>query len=184
MDATPEGRSMRRFPNLVCLMPPTPLSHATLRISCTAKGLGRPTCCSTAECCGPNLVRERILEVLNQWLPQPVTSLSSDDLMHAVARGAAYYGLARQGKGVRVRGGVPRRSYYIGIETAMPAVPGMKPPPEGAHGDSIRHGRGRRSTDQGSPVRFAHRRARAFPPVFIDGPEAGRAGRYARRDCP
>jgi hypothetical protein len=73
------------------------------------------------------LVRERILEVLNQWMPQPVTLLSSDDLMHAVARGAAYYGLARQGKGVRVRGGVPR-SYYIGIETTMPAVPGMKPP--------------------------------------------------------
>jgi molecular chaperone DnaK (HSP70) len=78
------------------------------------------------------LVRERILEVLNQWLqqaglPKPVTALASDDLMHAVARGAAYYGLVRQGKGVRVRGGVPR-SYYIGIETAMPAVPGMKPP--------------------------------------------------------
>jgi hypothetical protein len=73
------------------------------------------------------LVRDRILEVLDQWLSQPVTSLSSDDLMHAVARGAAYYGLAREGKGVRVRGGVPR-SYYIGIETAMPAVPGMKPP--------------------------------------------------------
>ena len=73
------------------------------------------------------LVGDRILEVLNQWLPQPVVKLASDDLMHAVARGAAYYGLARQGKGVRVRGGVPR-SYYIGIETSMPAVPGMKPP--------------------------------------------------------
>jgi molecular chaperone DnaK (HSP70) len=73
------------------------------------------------------LVRDRILEVLNQWLPRPVAPLVSDDLMHAVARGAAHYGLARQGKGVRVRGGVPR-SYYIGIETAMPAVPGMKPP--------------------------------------------------------
>jgi len=73
------------------------------------------------------LVRERVLEVMNQWLPKPVTALASEDLMHAVARGAAYYGLARQGKGVRVRGGVPR-SYYIGIETAMPAVPGMKPP--------------------------------------------------------
>ena len=47
--------------------------------------------------------------------------------MHAVARGAAYYGLARQGKGVRVRGGVPR-TYYIGIEASMPAVPGRKPP--------------------------------------------------------
>jgi molecular chaperone DnaK (HSP70) len=73
------------------------------------------------------LVRERILEVMNGWLARPITPLASDDLMHAVARGAAYYGLARQGKGVRVRGGVPR-SYYIGIETAMPAVPGMKPP--------------------------------------------------------
>jgi hypothetical protein len=73
------------------------------------------------------LIRERIVEALNQWLARPVASLVSDDLMHAVARGAAYYGLARQGKGVRVRGGVPR-SYYIGIETAMPAVPGMKPP--------------------------------------------------------
>jgi len=74
-----------------------------------------------------SLVRERILDVLNGWMPRPVTALMSDDLMHAVARGAAYYGLARQGHGVRVRGGVPR-SYYIGIEAAMPAVPGRKPP--------------------------------------------------------
>ena len=73
------------------------------------------------------LVRQRVLEVLNSWLPSPVVALSSDDLMHAVARGAAYYGLARQGKGVRVRGGVPR-TYYIGVETPMPAVPGMRPP--------------------------------------------------------
>jgi molecular chaperone DnaK (HSP70) len=73
------------------------------------------------------VVRERIIEVLNGWLPQPVKPLVCDELMHAVARGAAYYGLARQGKGVRVRGGVPR-SYYIGIEAAMPAVPGMRPP--------------------------------------------------------
>ncbi len=73
------------------------------------------------------VVRDRIGETLNGWFPRPVTALASDDLMHAVARGAAYYGLARQGKGVRVRGGVPR-SYYIGIEVAMPAVPGMRPP--------------------------------------------------------
>jgi len=73
------------------------------------------------------VVRERLLEVLNSWQPKPVTPLASDDLMHAVARGAAYYGLARQGKGIRVRGGVPR-TYYIGVETPMPAVPGMRPP--------------------------------------------------------
>src|SRR5208282_4337442 len=74
-----------------------------------------------------DLIRNRVLEVLNAWLPKPVTPLAGEDLSHAVARGAAYYGLARQGKGVRIRGGVPR-SYYIGIETAMPAVPGFPAP--------------------------------------------------------
>ena len=73
------------------------------------------------------LIRKRVLQVLNAWLPKPVTALVGEDLMHAVARGAAYYGLARHGKGVRIRGGVPR-SYYVGIETAMPAVPGMPAP--------------------------------------------------------
>jgi len=72
-------------------------------------------------------VRDRIREILNHWLPQPVTPLVSGDLMRSVAHGAAYYGLARQGEGVRVRGGVPH-SYYIGIETAAPAVPGRRPP--------------------------------------------------------
>jgi hypothetical protein len=49
------------------------------------------------------------------------------DLMHAVAYGAAYYGLAKSGKGVRIRGGVPR-SYYVGIESSLPAVPGLPAP--------------------------------------------------------
>jgi hypothetical protein len=77
------------------------------------------------------LIRERILSVLNSWLAEegmpPVTPLSGEDLMHAVSRGAAYYGLARQGRGVRIRGGVPR-TYYVGIETAMPSVPGFAAP--------------------------------------------------------
>jgi len=72
------------------------------------------------------LVQRRIVDVLNGWLQHPVKVLASGNLMHAVARGAAYYGLARQGKGVRVRGGVPR-SYYIGIKAAAPAVPGRQP---------------------------------------------------------
>ena len=76
-------------------------------------------------------VRERLLSVLDGWLKQegfdPIKPLSGEDLMHAVARGAAYYGTARHGKGVRIRGGIPR-TYYIGIETAMPAVPGMMAP--------------------------------------------------------
>ncbi|HYZ84517.1 MAG TPA: Hsp70 family protein [Bryobacteraceae bacterium] len=76
-------------------------------------------------------IRERIVDVLNTWLrdvsrPQ-IVELAGEDLMHAVSRGATYYGLARQGRGVRIRGGVPR-TYYVGIESAMPAVPGLPVP--------------------------------------------------------
>ena len=78
------------------------------------------------------LIRDRVINVLNSWLAaesfQPVQPLTGEDLMHAVSRGAAYYGVARTaGKGVRIRGGVPR-TYYVGIETAMPAVPGLPTP--------------------------------------------------------
>jgi molecular chaperone DnaK (HSP70) len=77
------------------------------------------------------IVRQRILDVLNGWLAEeglaPTAPLLGEDLMHAVARGAAYYGLARTGRGVRIRGGVPR-TYYVGIESSLPAVPGMRVP--------------------------------------------------------
>ena len=46
---------------------------------------------------------------------------------HAVARGAAYFGATKEGRGIRIRGGTAR-SYYIGIETPMPSVPGVPPP--------------------------------------------------------
>jgi hypothetical protein len=76
-------------------------------------------------------VEQRLFEVLNGWLSQPVIELRNEtkqaDLMHAVAHGAAYYGLARAGKGVRIRGGVPR-AYYVGIESSLPAVPGLPAP--------------------------------------------------------
>ena len=43
------------------------------------------------------LVRDRLLEVLNRWLAAEgkpaVKVLAGEDLMHAVSRGAAYYGL-------------------------------------------------------------------------------------------
>ncbi len=76
-------------------------------------------------------IRDRLIDVLNAWLDEegfsPVHLLAGEDLMHAVSRGAAYHGLALQGKGVRIRGGVPR-TYYVGIESAMPAVPGIPAP--------------------------------------------------------
>jgi hypothetical protein len=76
-------------------------------------------------------LRGRVVETLSAWLAAegfaPVVPLEGEDLMHAVARGAAYYGRAREGRGIRIRGGVAR-TYYVGIETAMPAVPGMPAP--------------------------------------------------------
>ncbi len=77
------------------------------------------------------LVRRKILDVLNGWLAgeglPAAAPLLGEDLMHAVARGAAYYALARAGRGVRIRGGVPR-TYYVGIESSLPAVPGLRAP--------------------------------------------------------
>jgi molecular chaperone DnaK (HSP70) len=74
-------------------------------------------------------LRQRLVELLDDWFPgaSGVRVLSGADPEHAVARGAAYYGLARRGRGVRIRGGTAR-AFYIGIETAMPSVPGMRPP--------------------------------------------------------
>jgi len=80
------------------------------------------------------VLRDRVVEVLNSWLRQEGFDelgaeqiLEAPDLEHAVARGAAYYGKARRGRGVRIRSGASR-TYYIGIESAMPAVPGMEAP--------------------------------------------------------
>ncbi len=72
-------------------------------------------------------VQQRVLEVLNSWLDEPVKVLPNQDCDLAVARGAAAYGRARLQGGVRIRGGLPR-SYYIGVEVARPAVPGFAPP--------------------------------------------------------
>jgi len=56
-----------------------------------------------------------------------VKILAGADLDLSVALGAAHYGQVRRGKGVRIRGGTAR-AYYIGIESAMPAIPGFAPP--------------------------------------------------------
>ena len=75
----------------------------------------------------------RTLEALNGWLAAEnapaARLLEGADLDLAVARGAAYYGYVRRGRGVRIRGGTAK-SYYVGVESAMPAVPGMAPPIE------------------------------------------------------
>ena len=76
-------------------------------------------------------IRKQLMTLLNKWAKEfkkePVKELEGADYDYAVSRGAVYYGLARQGKAVRIRGGTSR-SYFIGVEEAAPAVPGINPP--------------------------------------------------------
>jgi hypothetical protein len=77
------------------------------------------------------VLRGRIVESLNNWLAgvdkSPARVLAGADYDLAVARGAVAYGLARHGRGIRIRGGTAR-TYYVGVESAMPAIPGFPPP--------------------------------------------------------
>ncbi|MGZ3440611.1 MAG: Hsp70 family protein [Polyangia bacterium] len=76
------------------------------------------------------VLRQRVIQTLDSWADSPeddLKVLSGTDLDLAVAHGAAYYGMVRRGRGVRIRGGTAR-AYYIGIESSMPAVPGIEPP--------------------------------------------------------
>jgi len=67
----------------------------------------------------PRQIRARLRDLVAGWCAadtagwQPAV-LESADLDLAVARGAAYYGLVRRGRGVRIGGGAAR-SYYLGI---------------------------------------------------------------------
>jgi hypothetical protein len=74
-------------------------------------------------------LRRRVLELLTAWNDgQEVRELSGFEPDLAVAKGASFYGRNRvTGKGIRIRAGAAR-SYYIGLETSMPAVPGFAPP--------------------------------------------------------
>lgn len=77
------------------------------------------------------LLARRLQAILDGWLEAegaaPARLLSGADLDLAVARGAAYFGYIRQGKGVRIHGGTAQ-SYYVGVESAMPAIPGFDAP--------------------------------------------------------
>ena len=79
------------------------------------------------------ILSKRVMDTINDWLymegAEAARMLEGADLDLAVARGAAYYGYARRGGGVRIRGGTAR-SYYVGIESSMPAIPGFEPPLE------------------------------------------------------
>lgn len=79
------------------------------------------------------LLATRLEDTINEWLleadAEMAKRLTGVGLDLAVASGAAYYGSVRRGQGVRIRGGIAS-AYYVGIESAMPAIPGMAPPME------------------------------------------------------
>ena len=76
------------------------------------------------------IFRQRILEVLASWFGSnsaPGILEGNHDFDLAVARGAACYGHTCRRGGIRIRGGTAR-SYYVGIETSGPAIPGVSRP--------------------------------------------------------
>jgi molecular chaperone DnaK (HSP70) len=108
-------------------------------------------------------LRDRMLNVLRTCTNNPdIKILANPDLELAVAKGAAYYGFLKEtGKGVRIRAGVAR-SFYIGIDSNMPAIPGYTPPvmglcvvPQGTEeGTALEVTDRKFSLVVGQPVRF------------------------------
>jgi hypothetical protein len=77
--------------------------------------------------------QQRLLDVMSSWAKGTEASNSVhrlegvQDLDFSVAKGAAYYGWSKNFGGLRIRGGTAN-SYYVGIETAGLAIPGMPRP--------------------------------------------------------
>lgn len=64
----------------------------------------------------PEPFQKAILDSIRHWFPEKNPAiLQSVSLDLAVARGAAYYGKARQGLGIAIGGGTPR-TYYLEVE--------------------------------------------------------------------
>lgn len=76
--------------------------------------------------------RRRTMDALAHWGEESGQSpavLEESDPDLAVATGAAWYGAIQREGGVRIKSG-SARSYYVGVESSLPAVPGFEPPME------------------------------------------------------
>ena len=132
-------------------------------------------------------LRARMVDVLNGWLTRegfaPLDAahvLDAPDLDHAVARGAAYYGLARaSGRGVRIRSGA-RAQYYIGIESALPAVPGFPAPLKALCVVPFGMEEGTSAPIAGREFGLVGRRAGGVPLSQLDDPQRRCAGNHHR----
>ena len=80
-----------------------------------------------------SVFQDRICQTLDSWSlsSKPLRRLESRNLDLAVSLGAAYYNkIQAKGEGLKIRSGVAR-SYYLGVESSMMAVPGITPPVNG-----------------------------------------------------
>ncbi len=99
----------------------------------------------------PEICRQRVADVLENWYGKRPAIFENRDLDLAVASGAAYYSYVRStGSGILVRGGLPR-AYYVGLNdsSAVCLVP------RGAEeGDSVEVDRGDLQLVANKPVAF------------------------------
>lgn len=77
-------------------------------------------------------LRARVMDVLQKWAGKDkVRELPGGQYDLAVAKGAAAYARTiAESKGIRIKAGTAR-SYYVGVEPSMPAIPGYRPPIKG-----------------------------------------------------
>ncbi|MCK5802577.1 MAG: Hsp70 family protein, partial [Lentisphaeria bacterium] len=79
-----------------------------------------------------DMFRERVTGAIRAWNSDDdweIKVLGKHDADLSVALGAAWYGCVQRAGGVRIKAG-SARSYYIGVESSLPAVPGFTPPVE------------------------------------------------------
>src|SRR5436309_1034843 len=81
----------------------------------------------------PEILRDRVAEVVGQWYGRRPEILENSELDLAVARGAAYYSYVRStGSGVLVRGGLPRTYYIARVAPPKRTFPAVCLVPRGA----------------------------------------------------
>lgn len=79
-------------------------------------------------------VKQRIQAILQTLLSDDennqielLATHEENTLDNAVAKGASYYALVQSDGGIKVKSGLAA-NYYVGVESPMPAIPGMAPP--------------------------------------------------------
>ena len=78
----------------------------------------------------PKALRDHVMNMLNDWLKKAKKSnaieLRDASYDTSVAFGATIFADSVNGNGIRIKGGASH-SFYIGIESPMPAIPGFDP---------------------------------------------------------